>query len=196
MEPVIYRRRRASVPRGEREWRVEDEALTTRGVSGKLRRLAWREVGCIRICSAPTLLKPHRHVFEIQPRRGPKIVIDNTHFLGFGRYEDRSESFTPFVRAAIDRLIAVNPQARALIGETPKRYFFLLLGGLIGFGALAFAIATVPTPLDAFSATPLLKLLVILGMLPVFTRWVLGAMPRGVALTAIPDRALPAAPHS
>ena len=31
----------------------------------------------------------------------------------------------------------------------------------------------------------------LLLMLPVFWRWVIGAMPRGVALDAIPDSALP-----
>jgi hypothetical protein len=191
MLPVIYRRRRGVRPRGEREWRVGADALSTRGVSGKERRLAWRDVGCVRLCHSPTLSKPHRYVFEIQPKRGPKIVIDNTHYLGPWRYEERSETYGPFVRAAIDRIIVENPRAHALIGETPKRYFMLLLAGLIGFCGIALALATVATPIDHWSMTPLLKLGVILAMVPLFARWVLGAMPRGVALDEIPPRALP-----
>lgn len=180
-------------PRGEREWRVEAEALSTRGVSGKERRLAWRDVGCVRLCHAPTLWKPHRYVFEIQPKKGPKIVIDNTHYLGLWRFEERSETYAPFVRAAIGRIIAESPRAHALIGETPKRYFMLLLGALIAFCAVALALVTVHTPIDHWGAAPLIKLGVIVAMAPLFARWVLGAMPRGVALTDIPARALPQA---
>ena len=187
MAPVIYRRRRSVRPRGEREWRVEADALSTRGASGRERRLAWREVGNIRLCHAPTVLKPHRYVFEIQPKRGPKIVIDNTHYLGPGRYEERSETYGPFVRAAIDRIIAEAPRAHALIGETPKRYFMLLLASLFAFCGVALALATVKTPIDGWEAAPLVKLGVILAMLPLFARWVLGAVPRGVALTEIPS---------
>lgn len=191
MEPVTYRRRRGVRPRGEREWRVEADALSTRGASGRERRLAWREVASIRLCHAPTLLKPHRYVFEVQPRKGPKITIDSTHYLAMGRYEDRSGPFGRFVRAAIDRLIVESPGALALIGETPKRYFMLLLGSLLALCVLVFVLATAPTPLDALPFAPLIKLGIIVGTLPLFARWVLGAMPRGVALTEIPSRALP-----
>lgn len=113
-----------------------------------------------------------------------------------GAYEDRSASFTPFVRAALARIAASSPKARALIGETPRRYHFLLLASLLGLAALAVGLIVVRTPIDALPYAAAVKLAVTLLMLPIFWRWVLGAMPRGVALDEIPDRALPPAPDA
>jgi hypothetical protein len=130
-------------------------------------------------------------VFELQPKHNRKIVIDNAHYLSDRTFEERSESYTPFVRAAVARWAAEHPKGRALIGETPKRYFFLLLTALIALGALAFVLVAVPTPLDRIPYVGLIKFAIILLMLPVFWRWVLKAMPRGVAPGDIPPRALP-----
>jgi hypothetical protein len=49
----------------------------------------------------------------------------------------------------------------------------------------------VRTPIDALPYAGLVKFGVIVLMLPVFWLWVIGAMPRGVALDAIPERAMP-----
>lgn len=191
MQPVVYRRRRDTISRSEREWRVEPDALVTLGGSGQTRRFPWTDILAVRLCFSPTRFKPWRYVFELTPRRGRKITLDNAHCLGAGRFEDRSATYTPFVRAALERLRLAKPGMHALIGETPKRYFFLLLVALMVLGALAFALIAVPTPLDGLPYAGLIKLAIILLMLPIFWRWVLGAMPRGVPLDDIPKRALP-----
>jgi hypothetical protein len=77
------------------------------------------------------------------------------------------------------------------MGETPRRYYFLLLGTLVGFGVLAFALIALRTPLDALPNALAIKLGLILLMLPVFWVWVIRVMPRGVALDDIPERVLP-----
>jgi hypothetical protein len=193
MQPVIYRRRRSAISRGEREWRVEDDALVTVSASGRERRYPWRDIVAVRLCRDATRAKPFRYVFELQPKHQRRIEIDNAHCLARGAFEERSASYTQFVRASLSRVAAANPKARALIGETPKRYFFLLLAALIGLGGLAFMLAVVRTPIDALPSPygSLAKLAIILLMLPIFWRWVLGALPRGVEINAIPPRALP-----
>lgn len=191
MEPVRYVSRWGAISRGEREWRVEDDALVTRGASGHERRYPWKDIVSVRLCHEPTRARPWRYVFELQPRHNRKIEIDNSHFIGAGAYEDRSSTYTPFVRAALARIAQANPKTQALIGETPKRYFLLLLLALIGLGALAFALVAVRTPFDGAPYANLVKLAIVLLMLPIFWGWVIRAMPRGVALDAIPERALP-----
>ena len=194
-EPIIYRRRRDAISRSEREWRVEDDALVTRGGSGRERRYRWRDIVSVRLLHDPARSKPWRYVFELQPKHERKIVIDNCHFVGAREFEERSDSYTPFVRAALARWAAVHPKGRALIGETPKRYFFLLIGALLALGALAYVLVAVRTPLDALPFANLVKFAIILLMLPVFWRWVLRSMPRGVAPDQIPDRAFPPGPE-
>lgn len=191
MQPVIYRRRANARSRGEREWRAEDDALVTRGASGRERRTRWREIVSVRLYHEPTRLRPFRYMFELKPHNKPSIQIDNAHCLGDGQFEDRSASYTPFVRAALARVAAENPKARALMGETQKRYFFLLLLSLIGLCGLAFALIAAPTPFDTLPLATPVKLGIVLLMLPLFWLWVLRAMPRGVALDEIPERALP-----
>lgn len=191
MEPVIYSRRAGRVSSGEREWRVEDDALVTRGASGHERRYRWKDIVSVRLCEEPARGRPWRYVFELQPKHQRRIEIDNAHFVAAGEYENLSESYTAFVRAALARLAIVNPKARALMGDTPKRYFFLLLASLIGLAGLAIVLTTVRTPFDTLPFANLVKFAIILLMLPVFWRWVLRAMPRGVRLDAVPDEALP-----
>ncbi len=191
MQPVTYRRRRSAISRSEREWRVEDDALVTRGGSGREKRYPWKDIVSVRLYTDPVRHRPWRHVFELQPKHQRKVVIDNAHFVSRGAYEERSETYAPFVRAAVAGLAAKNPKVRALIGETSKRYFFLLSGVLLGMGVLAFLLIAVRTPIDALPYANLIKFGVILLMLPVFWRWVLKVLPRGVELDAIPERALP-----
>lgn len=191
-----YRRRHNALSRGEREWRVEEGGLASVGASGHVRRWAWKDFVSVRLCHEPTRLKPWRYTFHAQFKNGEKVAIDNGHYLGPGRFEERSAEFTPFVRALLERLHIANPKLRALIGETQKRYFFLMLGALLGLCVLAYVLIAVPTPLDALPFSGALKLLLILAMLPVFWGYVARAMPRGVELDAIPERALPPAPDS
>lgn len=191
MVPVTYRKRAGAMSRDEREWRVEDDALVCRGGSSQERRYPWREIVSVRLCYEPSPFRPWRHVFELQPKHERRIEIDNAHYVGARAYEDRSESYTAFVRAAVDRLEAHKPGMRVLIGETPKRYFFLLLAALLAFCTLAYALIAVATPFDGLPYVPLAKLIIILLMLPILWLWVARLLPRGVPLDAIPPRALP-----
>jgi len=193
---VIYRRRHNALSRGEREWRVEEGGLASIGASGHVRRWAWKDFISVRLCHEPTRFKPWRYTFHAQFKSGEKVVLDNGHYLGPGRFEERSAEYTPFVQALLARLHEANPKLRALIGETQKRYFFLMLGSLLGLGVLAYVLIAVRTPFDAAPYAGAAKLLLILAMLPLFWFWVARAMPRGVALDEIPERALPPVENS
>lgn len=193
-EPVIYRRRGSAISRSEREWRVEDDALVSRGGSGRLKRYRWSDIVSVRLIHDPAPARPWRYVFELQPKHARKIVIDNAHYLGERTFEERSDTYTPFVRAAVARWAQTHPKGRALIGETPKRYFFLMIASLLGLGVLAYVLVAAPTPFDASPYAVAVKLGIILLMLPIFWRLVLKAVPRGVAPDEIPERALPPGP--
>ncbi len=55
--------------RGEREWRVEDDALVSRGVSGHERRYPWRDIVSVRLFHEPSRFRPWRYVDH--PRQRP-----------------------------------------------------------------------------------------------------------------------------
>jgi hypothetical protein len=190
-EAITYSRRRGPVSRGEREWCVEEGALVMRRPGGGEKRTPWRDIIGVRLYHEALRNRPWRYAFELHTRQGGRIVIDNAHWLSASEYEERSLSYTPFVRAALARIAVANPKARLLIGETQKRYFFLMLVALLAIAALGLALTVIPTPLDA---TPLglpIKLGLVLSLLPLFWVGVLRSLPRGAPLDAVPDRALP-----
>ena len=193
-QTITYRRRRGRVSRGEREWRIGDDALVMTSPSGGEKRTPWKDVIGVRLYHEELRSRPWRYAFELHTRQGDRIVIDNAHCLGARQYEDRSASYTPFVRAALAHIAEANPKARLLIGETQKRYFFLMLVALLAVAALALAVMLIPTPLDATPFAAPVKLGAILLLLPVFWFGVLRSMPRGAPLDAIPERALPPEP--
>ena len=190
MSPVVYRKTRHALSRGEREWRVEDDALVVVGSTGTEKRFPWQDMQTVRLCAQPARFRRWRYVFELQPRRGGKLVIDNASYRSLGRYEERSDAYGVFVRAAIGRLSAAKPDMTALIGETPRRYFLLLLASLLALCAAAYVLIAVRTPIDDLPYAMLIKFALVLLMIPAIWR-VLGTMPRGVAITEIPERALP-----
>jgi len=59
----------------------------------------------------------------IRPKRGRAIVLSSNHFVGLGRFEDRTETFRPFVDALIERVKSANPAARLLAGMPPALWW-------------------------------------------------------------------------
>lgn len=190
-ETITYSRRRDTVSGGEREWRIDDDALVMRRPGGGEKRTPWKDVLGVRLYHEALRNRPWRYAFELHTRQGNRIVIDNAHCVASSQFEERSSRYTPFVRAALARIAAANPKARLLIGETQKRYFFLMLMGLLAIAGLALALMVIPTPLDATPLALPVKLGLVLSLLPLFWIGVLRSLPRGAALDAVPDRALP-----
>jgi len=190
-ETITYSRRRGRVSRGEREWRVEDDALVMCRPGGGQKRTLWKDVVGVRLYHEALRNRPWRYAFELHTREGARIVVDNAHWLSANEYEERSSRYTPFVRAALARIAVANPKARLLIGETQKRYFFLMLAGLLAIAALALALTVIPTPLDATPFALPVKFALVLSLLPLFWIGILRSLPRGAPLDAVPDRALP-----
>lgn len=190
-QPVIYRRRRGATSRGEREWRVEPDALVMHGASGAERRLPWAEIVGVRLYKEALGRRPFRYAFELQPKHRRKITLDNAHFISPGVYEDRSAAYVAFVRAALAAIARENPKARALMAETPKRYFLLLLLVLLALGVGALGLALWPTPVSWGVMGSPVKMALMAGVLALSWALVLRVMPRGVRLDAIPPHVLP-----
>ena len=59
----------------------------------------------------------------IRPKQGRAIVLSSNHFVGLGRFEDRSAAFRPFVDALVARLASGNPAARLVAGMPPALWW-------------------------------------------------------------------------
>ena len=115
---------RLSLAREEATYRLSEDALhctTTKGTH----TLPFTEIGMVRVYESPGQtslfgqIAPSFARCVIRPRRGRAIVLSSRHFIGLGRFEDRSTTFLPFVDTLLARLGSANPGARLLAGMPP-----------------------------------------------------------------------------
>jgi len=118
-----------------RSYAVTDDALVLPEESVPL-----EDIVAIRVYTVPgmrtlgygTVAQPSERC-TIEPKSGRKIVLSNLHFLGLGRFEDRTASYRPFVRALVGNVAARCPAARLLSGMPPVMWW----SWLVVFGSLA-----------------------------------------------------------
>ena len=175
---IAYARRENLFEKGERRWVVEAEGLRQSWPQGGELLLRWAEVREIRLTFAPTRFKPWRHKLTL---RGPggAWVIDNVHFAGVGSFEDRSDSFGPFVLACVERVAALAPGATARLGSAPLAYWAQLLSVAAACSLLAMVVITLPV---SFSGMVWVKLALVAAMLPVLLTFVVRSRPRRITL--------------
>jgi hypothetical protein len=174
-----YAKRANAFVAGEDVWTVTPNALVRTAPGGATSRLAWSQVTEVRVAYAPTRAKFGRYLISLGARSGDRWTIDNQHFAGIGNFEDRSDRFTPFVLACIERIAALAPQATARIGSSAAAYWIQLIFVSAVFALLVAVILLAP---GSLSWLILVKLGLIVAMLPVLIRWIGRARPRRVSL--------------
>ena len=175
---IAYARRENLFEKGERRWIVEDTGLRQCWPQGGELLLRWADVREIRLTYAPTRFKTWRHKLTL---RGPAgaWVIDNVHYAGVGRFEDRSDSFGPFVLACVEQVAEQAPGAAARLGAAPLAYWAQLLFVAAAFSLLAMVVITLPVN---FTGMIWLKLALVAAMLPVLFVFVVRSRPRRISL--------------
>lgn len=174
-----YTKRANAFVDGEDVWTVTPDALVRTAPGGETSRLVWSEVTGVRVAFAPTRMKFGRYLISLSAGGGDRWTIDNQHFAGIGNFEDRSDRFTPFVLACIERIAALAPQATARIGSSTAAYWSQLVFVTAMFVLLVTVILLMP---GSLSWLILVKLGLIVAMLPVLIRWIGRARPRRVSL--------------
>ncbi len=114
---ALYRKRESALEKSETEYRVENATLVRHPPDGREETLAWSKVTSLRLRFNPTMNKRWLHQITVQTNEGA-MTIDNSHYKGFGDFEDRSTIYSAFARAALDRVAALAPGARVDIGSS------------------------------------------------------------------------------
>jgi len=186
-----YRKRENVFEKGEREWRVDPHALVLRTVSGHEMAYGWRDVTTVRLRHNPSRFNLQRHVFEIAFKNNIDWSIDNGHYAGFATFEDRTETYIPFVRAALARIAAEAPNAKVYTGTSLISYIAQVALVAVAFAALVALFLTIPVFESSNPWWIGLKLLIIAALLPPFFTWVRTNYPHAVKIDAIPEDAWP-----
>jgi hypothetical protein len=144
----------------------------------------------LRLRFDPTRFDHERHRCEITMRDGVKVSIWSTHYVSVGEFENRAATYTPFVRALIARIAAANPACDFRVGKKGLVYwsefaFLLAMFTLLVFVLMAFGGYGV-------SGLVIVKLIIIIGFIPLLLRYMHKNRPGRFRPDAIPDDALPA----
>lgn len=172
----VYRKRENFLLKGESEGRIEPDALVWLRPDGTVQSLRWAEVRSIRLRSNPAMGKRWRHQTRIDTAAS-SIAIDNGHFAGISDFEDRSRDYSPFVRAALERIQACAPQASVEIGSPPLVFFGLMAFAIAGLAALVFVLIALPLPAP-FPLVVIAKLGIVAYLLTMMPRWIRTNWPR------------------
>jgi hypothetical protein len=187
MTAAVYHHR-ANVLEGAAEYRVEPEALVVSGGGRPERRLPWSAVRRVRLSFAPTRLKPRRYVLALRFASGEKLQLDNMHWAGMADFKDFSESYRAFVLAAVERIVALAPEARGHAGEPVWGYLLQIAAFTAPASFLIWLLIEIRSkggPNHADLVVPLLF------SLPLVGAWLLHARPRPLNLRALPPSVLP-----
>jgi hypothetical protein len=132
---------RLGLHRGAETYRLTDDALMCS--SGYL---PLREVAAVRVYSVPGLrslgnntLFPPMLRATIRSKNGRGIVLSNLHFVGLGRFEDRTGSYLPFLRALVRGVGERSPGARLVSGMP----LAMCWSWVVVFGALVAGLVSI-----------------------------------------------------
>jgi len=178
MEVTEYRRRASIQEQGETLWRALPDRLEFYSEDGALRGVVpFSKVQQVRLAFAPGRFQRTRFLMELTGAQS-RLTLTNVHFKGVGRFEDRTASFFPLVRAVVAGIHAANPLARFRAGERPAFYFLQLAFVLGALGLLALVLIGLPLVPGNFVLSAIVKLAVIVVSLPLLLSWILHAWPR------------------
>lgn len=173
---IVYRKRENIFLNGESEGRVEPDTLQWFRPDGTMQSLRWADVTSVRLRANPTMSKRWLHETVIEAPTA-RIRVDNSHFAGVSDFEDRSKEYSPFVRAALERVQALAPRARVQLGSSVASFAGLMAFVVVSFIALVAVLLLLPLPAP-FPFVVVVKLGLIVYMLTLLPRWIKGNWPR------------------
>jgi hypothetical protein len=127
----------------ERTFRLAPDALLWDD-GNRSGRLPYAEIATVHLYYRSEPYGRGMQVCALRSRSGAKLAIQSKHFGRWGRQDDRSAAFAPFVRALLGRVAVAAPEARCFSGFPVGLYYAVLAAfvvlALIFLANLAFAL--------------------------------------------------------
>ena len=143
----------------ERTFRLAPDALLW-GNGKRSGRLAYADIATVHLYTRSGPYGRSMQVCALRARSGAGLAIQSKHFGRWGRQDDRSAAFAPFVRALLGRVATAAPGARCFRGFPIGLYYatlaaFIVLA-LVFLANLAFALQGAPDSGSAAVVTAVL----------------------------------------
>ena len=134
---------RNSILDKETSFTLYDDALAWTSEAGS-GRLAYTDIKMINLISYPNGGTEVCQT-KIVPHSGKRVLLRSHHLVQLGTFEDRRETYGPFVRELLARASAQSPDARITSGSTG----LWIAWGVVGFIMLLLVIMMVVILMDA-----------------------------------------------
>jgi hypothetical protein len=184
---------RANALEYEAIWRLGADTLELQGgpTAGPdvVLRFPYRDVVSVRLSYAPSRADSVRYRCDLRLRSGQRLAILSTHYAGIANFEDRGATYVPFVRSLVDRVAVANPHASFRSGKSPIAYWAEHIFLLAMVAVLVVLLSAVG--LSSIMGLVWVKLLIILGSIPLLLAYTRKNWPRRFKPDAIPSDVLP-----
>jgi hypothetical protein len=174
---------RNSLADKERKFSLGPDALHWSDAGGE-GQLAYSDVRDLRLI---TYASPIGETFQctLRGRNGKKLKIRSAHYRSLNNFEDRTASFTPFVRTLAARVGAASPDAKFIAGSTALWIVWLVVG-ILCLGVVVLVILSLFEGLPPIGAW-VVAIGICIGSLPLAWR----RIREGSARTFDPDNPPP-----
>jgi hypothetical protein len=171
--------------RPETVWTLTDDSLIESG-GKREHRHALKGLRTLRFAGLPG---SPRHAVVLQFAKG-RCVIASHSWRGPGRFEDRTDTYSPFVRALIEQAADLAPRARFATAGLEVGEAFLWTIGLLGLGAVVLLVTSISAGAAslgvALAARLVFVLILMLAALPWFRGRTATIDPRSLPRDLLP----------
>lgn len=183
---VTHAVRKGVHEREERRWTCTPDALEVTQ-HGRTTSVPYTRITALRLRFEPGRFATNRCMAEVVTETGWSAAIDNQHWAGVARFEDRSLTYRLTIEALLARLRAANPQARLETGQGAM--LWLSMGFLLLMLALLFGTVLV----IGGPGIAMVKLVILAFFVPTMVRYLRVNRRRVLPISADPpDGVLPA----
>jgi len=174
---------RISLIGGETSWELSRQGLVSGNEQGSV-IIPYADIRSLRLITFAGAGGTQARAILTTSGHG-KHKIGSHHYVSLGNFEDRSATYTPFVRELAHRVADANPRSLFIAGS-----FGLWLGwGIVCFLVLALAVLVVVAVLE--DAPPLFGLIgavvLVVTAGPLAMRWAIRNLPKPFDPNSVPD---------
>lgn len=185
---VTYSHRKSAVDFNQ-TYTVEEDSLSWQCEAGKFGRLCYDTITSVEGKFSPTRFQPNRYSLRIKSYDNNALEITNTSYISFGNFEDRSNSYVPFVRTLHEKILRHNPGVNFQKGTSWGGYIFTII--VVTFIVTVIAVAGIFFVLFGLFWVTLIKLALLIYYFPSLLRYVKRNKPGEYDPINLPDDIIP-----
>jgi hypothetical protein len=179
---------RVSVLEPEKTWRLDGDTLWMCAEGQRDVPFPLSEIRKLRLSFDPSRFQRGLFRSHLYNSGGKCASIQNGHYKGFASFEERTETYLPFVHSLISRLVSLNPRCVFIAGTSHLSWWAHAAFLAVVFGLLILVLILLHS---AIGPPAILKLVIIAFFIPTTVRWFTKNWPRRFSPYSTPEKLLP-----